>query len=313
MIKKIKELYNKLARRNPTENSAPQPVLEESNLEKSIADIKPVDSETIELGNCEAIKKGIYKELVRFNELERDSGGKKYICDRKERLQKSYAKSKPGSRDYDQLKFCEKNIQFTEKLLEFCGNLEKKIFTVDENELINIKNKIEGLKKEYKTQMNGSQWYNGESGILKSLLYKFPNILEKEIREKVLDVPSDEINAFWPSLIAGVLSHLEDNIEYYPELAKEVLKKMYEVYKIDNARELRQAGGVYPGSGVVLTTAGDCIMSMESFGRKLGMAKEETYKFLGTSAEEIEVNEKVWNEEKSDRWAREATIGVKFN
>jgi hypothetical protein len=258
----------------------------------------------------------MYKTILDYNQPESKESRKKYEEHCRKALEEGVSKTKKGDYIYKELEFSKKHHKLAEIIGEYLDSLQNKILSLDEKELGNIKVEIQNLRKDYKKQLRGSDWYSEESYILNRLFYQFPGVLEKKIEEKVLNIPSKKITAFWPCMYNGVLSYLtkelgDYNEKKFKELGKKVLRKMYDVYKIDTSRKRRNLGGAYPGSGVVLTTSEDCLMSMESLGKYyLGMDKEQVYKFLGTSYETIEKIEKDWQEGKRAKWEKETPISI---
>ena len=107
----------------------------------------------------------------------------------------------------------------------------------------------------------------------------------------VLDRPTDEIKSFnylWFDM-------LETYTEQHKGLAEEVMHKAYDIYLMDNERGI--AGRRRLGALVSMMPTSLALSSqwtIEHIGRGLGLSKEETYRFVGTTKGEIEKNEEEW-------------------
>ncbi len=143
--------------------------------------------------------------------------------------------------------------------------------------------------------------------IIEELQFQYPHLARGKY-SCILDAPANEIKSFnylWFNM-------LEKYANQHKELAKEVMYKAYEIYKLDNERGIngrRRLGALM--SMMPISLASSSLTAIKNIGRGLGLSEEKAYQFVGTTKEEIEKNEKKW-QDKAKKIIEKEGLGCEF-
>ena len=143
--------------------------------------------------------------------------------------------------------------------------------------------------------------------VIEELQFQYPYLARGKYA-CILDRSTDEIKSFnflWFDM-------LEKYAKQHKGLAKEVMHKAYEIYRIDNERGIngrRRLGALI--SMMPISLAYSSLNAIRNIGRGLGLSEEQAYQFVGTTKENIEENEKKW-QDKAKQIIEKEGLGCEF-
>ncbi len=170
---------------------------------------------------------------------------------------------------------------------------------VNDEFLNNLEGKLADLEQDW-----NSKWTEHSGYLEREALFQFPHRARAAF-QSFLDMPTEEIgNVYFESM-----ENLRSYAAHHKELAEDVLKKLGEVYRIDNQRGRdgkRRLGYISFGAGGLPLSLADCALTcMRDIGRNLGLDEERTYSLAGLSFKQIEEDKNAWSKKAEEIIARE--------
>lgn len=158
-------------------------------------------------------------------------------------------------------------------------HLFEEIVNRQEDTIRQVRKKLFNIEQEFKKQNIRIPPEIGE------MLFQYEDVAKQRL-SFILETKPEDVDNY---VTSGAFQTLCDYAQQYPELSREVIRKIGDVYRAHIKRKKTLGPLFYE---LVL----NCINAIEELGRSLGLQDDEAYKLAGLTRELIEEHDKEWQD-----------------